>query len=121
MILLSHGLSAPGFFPAAIDIASCMHAHRRHYDVIVLRFRLLFSRILIDYKKNENKTPSKIYEICVRTAFIFAVEKVGERVWRPTLHISSLSSDKPFVSSAFLPKKSGRFYTQVWKVTTFHW
>ena len=35
------------------------------YDVIVLRLRLLFSRILIDYEKNENKTPSKIYTITV--------------------------------------------------------
>ena len=35
------------------------------YDVIILKLCLLFSRILIDYEKNENKTPSKIYTITV--------------------------------------------------------
>ena len=39
------------------------------YDVIVLRLRLLFSRILIDYEKNENKTPSKIYTITVHILY----------------------------------------------------
>ena len=75
MILLSHGLSAPGLFPAAIDITSRMHAHRHHNtrDFVYL----FFSRILINYKKNENKknenkTPSKIYTITVYVASSFS-------------------------------------------------
>ena len=49
------------------------------YDVIVLRLRLLFSRILIDYEKNENKTPSKIYTITVCTQN-FQIAKPAHRV-----------------------------------------
>ena len=50
--------------------SSCYRYHTRMrivviYDAIVLRLCLLFSRILIDYEKNENKTPSKIYTITV--------------------------------------------------------
>ena len=71
MILSSHGLSAPGFF----QLLSISHRTRMRivviYDVIILRFRLLFSRILIDYENNENKTPSKIYTITVITAIYF--------------------------------------------------
>ena len=65
MILSSHRLSAPDFF----QLLSISHRTRMRivviYDVIILRLRLLFSRILIDYENNENKTPSKIYTITV--------------------------------------------------------
>ena len=69
-----------GFFPAAIDIASRTHAHRRYYDVIV---SLLFSRILINYEKNENKTSSKIYTITVSNFFM--------DIWRMELSFSNIN------------------------------